>query len=166
MMSSNATSSLISLCDSSCPVNNLDMARYRQLPSPIVCKGALSSSKAGWYFVNIWVEIISTSLARNLVSLMLISALWYSRSLISFFAAASRADLLPLALESLKGQSLCIARFFLCVCVLNGTVEFLYALMLDNLRVRIEIIAQTKIPTSLCYAQSHQSLRSLHIACR
>ena len=115
-MSSNATSSLISLCDSSCPVNNLDMARYRQLPSPIVCKGALSSSKAGWYFVNIWVEIISTSLARNLVSLMLISALWYSRSLISFFAAASRADLLPLALESLKGQSLCIARFF-CVCV-------------------------------------------------
>ena len=79
-------------------------------------------------------EIISTSLARNLVSLMLISALWYSRSLISFFAAASRADLLPLALESLKGQSLCIARFCVCVCVcvINGTVEFLYALLLDN----------------------------------
>ena len=49
--------------------------------------------------------------------------------------------------------------FFVCVCVLNGTVEFLYALMLDNLRMRIEIMTQTKTPTSLCYAQSHRSLR-------
>ena len=32
------------------------------------------------------------------------------------------------------------------------------------LRVIIEIIAQTKVPTSLCYAQSHPSLRCGHIA--